>query len=159
MKTLTKILSIVLMAIGIIVLAGCKKEESNNDYQSENPGVKPGSVWQGDGNRSFEYEGENVDVYLSTRIAFIGESTAEFRLEGLPEGGTINRRVGYSSNYLDFDGNRVYFKAADIYGRRMSVDLNSAVCPNCGPKTQALFDKYKNSITLQLRYAGDTIAF
>lgn len=158
MKTLTKTLSIVLMAIGIIVLAGCKKEESNNDNQSENLGVKLGSVWQGGGNCSFEYEDENVNVYLSSRIAFIGESTAEFRLEGLPEGGTINRRVGYASNYLDFDGNRVYFKT-DMYERRMDVKLNSAVCPNCGPKTQALFDKYKNSITLQLRYAGDTITF
>lgn len=146
------------MAIGIIVLAGCKKEESNNDNQSENLGVNPGSVWQGARNCSFEYEDENVNVYLSTRIAFIGESTAEFRLEGLPEGGTINRRVGYESNHLDFDGNQVYFET-DMYGRRMDVKLNSAVCPNCGPKTQALFDKYNNSITLQLRYAGDTIAF
>ena len=87
MRTLTKTLSIVLMAIGIIVLVGCKKEESNNDNQSENLGVNPGSIWQGGGNCAFEYEDENVNVYLSSRIAFIGGNIAEFRLEGLPEGG------------------------------------------------------------------------
>ena len=167
MKKTTRTLTIVLMAIGIIVLAGCKKEENgNNDTQLGSSSVNMiGTVWVGGSNYSFEYEGERIDGYLSSRIAFIGENTAEFRLEGLPEE-TINRRVGvgegFDTTYFDFDGNHVPFQATQRYpGRwgKMDVKLNSGVAHNYDPKTQALFDQYNNLIPIQLNYAGDTISF
>lgn len=147
-----------MIAIGIIVLAGCKKEE-NNDNQLDSSEMRDGSVWEGSRDCSFEYEDENVNVYLSSRIVFIEGNTAEFRLVGLPDGETINRRVGYRSgwaeSYFDFDGKQVFFNTD--YRRRLEVNLNSSVAGNCGPKTQALFDQNNNSITIQLNYIGDSV--
>lgn len=143
------------MVLGIIVVAGCNKKDNVKTEDKEGYLGWDGecTVWEGGKSCTFKYEDEDYEVYLWSRIA-LGSETAEFRLEGLPEG-TINMKGGNDGSCLKFGENQ--YVPYHVSRKTMDIDLNSSIISNPSDKTKALFEQNMDCISLRLRYSGDSI--